>query len=135
MTRSVCMKAAVLLLTVSAALAASGCLAVAAVAGLTAAVAYHNGELEASLDASPERVTAAAETVLRARDLPVLTSVASDIEGKVTSLLEDKDRITITAKQNEDGGSDITIRVGTYGDEELSRALFREIRDQLEVGS
>ncbi|MCC7146756.1 MAG: DUF3568 family protein [Phycisphaeraceae bacterium] len=109
----------------------SGCLAVAAAGGAAGGVAYVMGDLEAVVEATPQKTIKAAE--LAADDLKLLriASEASDLEGKLTLRTSSDKKITVTVKKETDAASKLSIRVGIFGDEAMSRALYDKIRAHL----
>jgi hypothetical protein len=118
------------LLSVAALAAFPGCiLAAAAAVGGTAA--YVSGDLEDRVEATPERVVQAAERSLKKRDVTVVSSDATGIDGKVIARTALDKKIEITVKRDGETASRIAIRVDTFGDEDLSRQVLAGIREEL----
>jgi uncharacterized protein DUF3568 len=109
------------------ALPSSGCLVAAAGAG-AAGAAYVMGSLDASLPSNPERIVEASRGVLQDSDIHVLESDATTIDGTVVGRTALDRRVEITVKRVDDRQSRISIRVGTFGDRDVSQDLLDRIR-------
>jgi hypothetical protein len=111
-----------------------GCalLGIAAVGAATATGAvYVMGDLTAGLSADPDRVAAATEKALARLQLPVVSKQVTALDAQVISRTALDKRIAIKVKKQGDRQSEINIRVGTFGDEQLSRSLLAEIERAL----
>jgi hypothetical protein len=108
-------------------IASSGCVVAAAGAG-AAGAAYVMGSLDASLPANPERIVEASKDVLKDSDIHVLESDATSVDGTVVGRTALDRKIEITVKRVDDKQSKISIRVGTFGDKEVSQDLFDRIK-------
>lgn len=107
------------------------CVALAAGAAGGTAVAYVMGEFEARLEASPQRVVKASQRVLENMDIKIQSADSTSLDGVVVGKTAlDKD-LKITVKRVDERWSEIGIRVGTFGDEELSRQIYDKIKDEL----
>jgi len=113
------------------ALTASGCLAAAAAAGAGGTVAYMRGDLEATVQAGPRDVAAAAETALNEMGINVLSSSSDDTGGTITARNAQDKKITIEINRLNESASTISIRVGMFGDEALSRAIYERVKASL----
>ena len=109
-----------------------GCLVAAAGAGAAGAV-YVMGSLDGSLPATPQRIVEATNDVLAESDIHVLSSDATCIDGTVVGRTALDKRVEITVKKVDEKNSRISIRIGTFGDHDISRDLFDRI--QAKVGS
>jgi hypothetical protein len=89
------------------------------------------GAIEGYVDASPERTAAAAETVVKDLKLVLVSSVATKLDGKVAATTAQGDKVTIDIKRAGDNVSEVSIRVGTLGDEALGLKIFNDIKKQL----
>jgi uncharacterized protein DUF3568 len=107
-----------------------GCIAVAVAAG-AAGVAYVNGDLEATLDASPERVIQASEAALKDMNVPIKSKESSGIDGKLVGRTALEKKVEITVQRETDTTSKISIRIDTFGDESLSRQILEKIKSKL----
>ena len=107
-----------------------GCILVAVAAG-AAGAAYVNGDLEATLEASPEKVVHASEAALKEMDVSVQSSDATAIDGRVVGRTALNKKVEITVKRETDRTSKISIRIDTFGDESLSRQIYEKIKAKL----
>jgi hypothetical protein len=112
--------------------ALQGCLAVAAAAGAGAGVAYAKGDLEATLDGTPPEIVSAAEAALEDMEIAVTAARSTALDGEVRGeTARDKD-VSISVAKRSDATSRLSIRVGTFGDESMSRAIYDRIRARLD---
>lgn len=93
------------------------------------------GAVQSTLIAPPSRVAAAAEEVLKDMNIPILTSAATAIDGKVIGETARDKKITITIELKGADASLITIRHGTIGDENISVTILERIEDKLGIGN
>lgn len=108
---------------------ASGCaLLVAGVAGGTAA--YAMGDLESELEASPQKIVGAAARVLEDMEMRDVQSSATSIDGEVSARSLDRN-VTVKVKHKTETISKVSIRVGPFGDESLSREILEKIKGRL----
>lgn len=114
-------------LALGAASGLSGCV-VAAAAGGAAGAAYVLGSLDGPMPASPEKIVEASKDVLEGSDIHVLSSDATSIDGTVVGRTALDRKIEITVKRVDDKQSQVSIRVGTFGDETVSKDLFDRIK-------
>jgi len=107
-----------------------GCLAVAVAAG-AAGVAYVDGDLEAELDATPQRVIQASEAALKDMNVPIKSKEATAIDGKLVGRTALEKKVEITVQRETETTSKISIRIDTFGDESLSRQILERIKSKL----
>lgn len=128
--KSLVLVAAVLMTVFSSgcALALIGLGAGAGIAG----TAYVNGKLTSTIDATPEQIKPAAEAAFKALNIKLVSSTANSLETEVKgkSPEENKD-VTVSASLNKAGKSELGIRVGAFGNQELSEKIFTEISKNL----
>lgn len=110
-----------------------GCILVAAgaAAGAAGGVAYYMGELKATERATPPEIVAAARTALENMYVAVVSSNADELTGEVIGRTSTDERIRISVEYKSDGLSEVGIRVGTFGDEEISRRILNDIEKAL----
>jgi len=107
----------------------TGCpaLFVGAAGGAVAGALYYQGELKADVDAPPQAVITATEKAFR--DLiwskEVITASATDGLATARTATGKEVKVTVNAKTPE--VSTVGIRIGTFGDENLSRLLYDRI--------
>ncbi len=109
----------------------SGCVALAAAGAAGAGVAYLKGELNGTLEASPQEVVDAAQATIEEMGFSVISARASEVDGRVEGRTANDRDITIEVDRQNEGTSDISIRVGTFGDEELSREIYNRIQQRV----
>ncbi len=109
----------------------AGCLAVAAAAGTGVGVAYANGALQATLDADLERAVKATERALDDLKITVLSGGESGIDAHFKARTADDTSVTIKLQTETEKTSSISIRVGTFGDKNLSLQILDKIKSKL----
>ncbi len=119
----------VAMLTLSPVLLTSGC--IVAAAGAAGGVFYAKGDLESTLAASPAKIAAAAEKAFAELKIAKTSAASSGLDSQVIGRSATDKRITITSKAKGDNISSISIRVGTFGDEDLSQTIFAKIKKNL----
>jgi hypothetical protein len=108
-----------------------GCVAVAAGAAGGAGVAYVMGEFEAELEATPAQVVQAGLKALKDLDITVLSSGSTGIDGRIEARTSLDKKVSIEVERKDDRRSKIRIRVGTWGDEEVSRMIHERVKARL----
>ena len=121
---------AVAALSVTALFGSMGCVAAAAAAGAAGAI-YVSGDLETTLDATPNVVAAAAVKGLSDLGMSDIESSASALDGEVTARSARDDSIKIVLEAQGEKQTDTSIRVGTFGDEEMSVRILDAIKKRL----
>jgi Protein of unknown function (DUF3568) len=113
-------------------LAASGCVAllVGGAAGAGGA-AYVYGELKELEPASLEKTWSAAQAAVGDLQFAVNSMSKDALEGKLVAKTADDRTITVHFKKTSDSSTEVRIRVGTFGDEALSRTLLEKLRSHL----
>ena len=129
-------KRLVLVLSLSAVLLAGGggcaLFVVGAAAGAGAAgYAYVKGELKATEQASLDRTWAASLGAMKDLEFPITKQSKDALTGHLTARNASDKKIEIDLKKISDKATEITIRVGTFGDENLSRVILEKIRKRL----
>ena len=115
-------------------LATSGCalFVVGAAAGAGAAgYAYVSGELKSTESASLERTRSAALAAMKDLQFVVTSQSKDALEAEVTARNSSDKKITIKLKKISEAATELRIRVGTFGDEPLSRVILEKIRKHL----
>ena len=102
----------------------SGCVVLAAGAAGAAGVAYLKGGLQANLDASLKNSISATKDAGKTLELNRISETSDAISGEVL-FRDSKDRkVTVTLTKITRKITSIEIRVGTFGDENVSRMFF-----------
>ena len=109
----------------------SSCVAVAAGAAGGAGVAYVMGEFGAELEATPAQVVQAGLKALGDLDITVLSSGATGVDGRIEARTSLDKKVSIEVERKDDRRSKIGIRVGTWGDEEVSRMIYERVKARL----
>ena len=116
-------------LTLSAIVMTSGCLIAAA--GAAGGVLYAKGDLETTLAATPIKIAAATEKAFREMKISKTSAVSSDLDAEIIGRTATDKKVTVISKIKGEKLSSISIRVGTFGDEDLSRVIFDKIKKNL----
>jgi len=109
----------------------SGCLLVAAGAAGVAGVAYVKGEMKDTVPARPAQVVDGGVKALEQLGIVKVSSESSVLEGEVIGRTAGDERVRIGVKSKDEKISEISIRVGTYGDKALSRQILDKIKANL----
>lgn len=96
-----------------------------------ARAAYVNGDLQAVLEGSPEKVVQASEAALKELEVPIVSRDASAVDGKVVGRTTLQRKIDISVHRETETTSKVSIRVDTFGDEAFSRQILDKIRSKL----
>jgi hypothetical protein len=114
---------------IAAVMALTGCgaLFVGAAGGAVAGALYYQGELKADVDATPQAVVSATEKAFRDLIWSKEVITASDTGGLATARTATGKAVEVTVKTNSPDVSSVGIRIGTFGDENLSRLLYDRI--------
>jgi len=111
-----------------------GCVVAAVGVGAAAGagtIAYLKGELKALEDANIDRVWRATEGAVNELNFIVTNKVKDAVSAKLDALTADNKNVHITLKRKTDSLTEITIRIGTFGNEELSRLILEKIQKRL----
>ncbi|MGE5608167.1 MAG: DUF3568 family protein [Bacillota bacterium] len=111
----------------------SGCLIAAAAAGTGATVAYVKGDLDANVDASPQRTVEATNAAVKDLGFVLVSSNGSAADGEVIARTATDKRVKVTMKRLSEKSSKVTIRVGTWGDEAISVQVLEKIKAHLQT--
>jgi len=124
----------VLLLAVSP-LILTGCLAAAAVGGAAAAgagtVAYIKGELKATEEATLDKTWEATVGAVDELNFLVINKLKDAVSAELEAKTADNKTVKIELKRVTENLTDISIRIGTFGDETLSRYILSKIEARL----
>ncbi len=120
-----------LALAVALAVLQSGCVLFVAGAAAAAGVgtyAYVSGELTGSESVSLDRAYSASQAAMKDLEFPVLNKSKDALQAELTARTAADKRILIKLKKVSEGTTEIRIRVGTFGDESLSRMILDKIK-------
>ncbi|MGD9251758.1 MAG: DUF3568 family protein [Desulfobacterales bacterium] len=99
----------------------------AAAGAAAAGVMYREGELLAELDAEPPKVIKATERAFRDLIWTKESAQSSATDGMATARTATGKEVTVTVQRQAENKSQIGIRIGTFGDENLSRLLYDKV--------
>lgn len=120
-------------LTILAAVLSSGCAAV--VVGGAAGVgtyAYIKGELKVTENASLDRCWSASQGAMKDLEFTVTTPLQKDaLTARLAARTAMDKKVEISLTKLTDSTTEIRIRVGTFGDENLSRTIIQKIEKRL----
>jgi Protein of unknown function (DUF3568) len=122
---------AVTLMLLSGVVASGGCALFLLGAGAAAGagtVAYMGGVLKASDEVSMDRAWNASLQAMKDLEFKVTKSQKDALEGEITAHRADDTKITILLKKQTDKVTEFRIRVGFWGDENLSRLIYDKIK-------
>lgn len=131
MNRILLRRVAALSLVISSLFCASGCVAVMAGAGAGAAVAYVRGDLDATLDANFDKSVRAANRAIEALKYAKISQKEDALVAVIVARNARDKKIELRLAKQTDGVTKIKIRVGTFGDEELSLTILDKVKASL----
>lgn len=106
----------------------SGCALLVGGAAGAGTVAYLKGELKTNEDVPLEKLFDATLAALKEMGLTVKKFEKSADSARFIALTEEDKTITINLRGKNDYLTELSIRVGTFGDESLSKKILEEIR-------
>jgi enolase len=116
----------------SSALAVSGCLALAAGAAAGAGTyAYVQGEMNTTFEAPLDRVWAATQAAMNDLEFPIGERSKDALAGELRANQADGTPVRVRLNRVTDNTTEARVRVGMFGDEQVSRAVLERIRDNL----
>ena len=121
------MGSGLILMAVAFLLTGCGLLMVGAAGGAVAGALYYQGDLKADVDATPQAVITATEKAFRDLIWAKETASASATDGLATARTATGKEVKVTVVTKTPEVSAIAIRIGTFGDENLSRLLYDRI--------
>ncbi len=113
----------------------NGCLllGLGAAAGAGAAgYAYVDGEVQTTEAASMNRTWDATLATMQDLQFPVTSQAKDALQGNLTARNANNTNISIKLKYVSNTSTEIRIRVGTFGDESLSRIILNKINSHLQ---
>ena len=90
-------------------------------------VVYAKGDLEAMLKATPTDIAAATEKAFAKLNIPKTSVKASDLDVEILGRMSTGKRVCVRGKVKGGNYTVVSIRVGTLGDEGLSRVILKNI--------
>ena len=123
-----------LILVLTAFCVTTGCAVILVGAGAgagAAGIAYVKGDLQTRLKADPRAVEKASVKALEVLDIRKISSSGSAVDAEVVGRTATDAKVLIKVKGEAAGESSVSIRVGTFGDETMSRRICEEINKHL----
>ncbi len=108
-----------------------GCAAIVVGGATGAGVAYSMGALKTVENTTVEKSYIAAQSALKQLEFQETLVSKDAIEASVEGETSAGKSVTIRIKRITDQATEIRIRVGTFGDESLSRLILEKIRAKL----
>lgn len=96
----------------------------------TATVAYVKGNLEANVNQHPVEVAKATGKAFKALEIKEISSKSTALDAEIIGRTAKDDKVRVMADLTEANGSNLSIRIGIFGDEVMSRRIYEEIRKQ-----
>ncbi len=106
----------------------SGCALLVGGAAGAGTVAYLKGELKTNEDVPINKLFDATRAALKEMGLTVQKFEKAVDSAQFTAMTADDKTIKINLKKRNDYLTELSIRVGTFGDESLSKKILEEIR-------
>ena len=106
----------------------TGCVAVAAAGAAAGGVAYVSGNLEGYVNASVARTLLSSNLALARMKYLKIKEEADGFSATLTARTGEDTKITIHLNQITETTTEISIRFGVFGDQQLSQVLMTEIR-------
>jgi hypothetical protein len=109
----------------------SGCLLVAVGAGAAGTVAYVKGDLETTLDTGMDRSYAATLKSLDQLQIVPTQKLKDSLSAEIIARRSDDTKITVTLTRVDDKITKMAIRIGVFGDQAQSTAIYERIKQNL----
>lgn len=111
-------------------LGTTGCVVVAAGAG-AGAVAYVRGDLDTTLNADYEKVVAATREAIEQLEFAKMSDNKDALKAVLVSRTAQDKKVEITLQSAGKKITNVKIRVGIFGDEQLSLSILDKIKSNL----
>jgi len=109
----------------------SGCMLLVAGGAGAGSVAYIKGDLNANLEASLKRSVTVTNRAVRSLRYAKVSEATDAYSSHIIARTASDKKIEITLKKATKRTTHITIRVGMFGDEDVSNAILSEINKRL----
>lgn len=109
----------------------AGCQALSNGAAEAAGVEYRMGSLSATMEASTRETFDAAKEVVEDLDLAVEKAEASSVDAEIVVVTARERKITLRIDAVTETTCELTVRVGSLGDEDLSLRIYERILGEL----
>jgi len=119
------------MLVLSAALGLSGCGVILIGGAAAGTVGYVNGELTSTLESTYEQVVAAADRAIVENSIHEVSKTTEAYQASYVLRTPQGDKIQINIAYKTRKLTEVSIRVGIFGVESLSRQILNEIESRL----
>lgn len=109
----------------------SGCVAVVAGGVGAGTVAYVRGDLQTKIEAPHSAVYQASQSAVESLGFALVEQKEDAVSGEIIARTSQDRRVRIQTQEETSETTGLSIRIGTFGDEELSRRILREIEGNL----
>ncbi|UJS18034.1 MAG: DUF3568 domain-containing protein [Candidatus Jettenia sp.] len=116
-------------------LSGGGCAALRGGGAAAGTVAYVMGELKSMEEASLERTWEAAQKTMEDLEFIVTSKQKDVLTARLIARGANDKKIVIQLKKVSEDLTEVRIRVGTFGDESLSRQILERLKKNLGIGS
>jgi hypothetical protein len=106
----------------------SGCVAVAVGGAAAGTVAYVRGDLEATVDAGYERSLRATKAGIERMRFSLVSERSDAVSGRFVARTALDKKIDVLVTKDGEKATKVRIRVGVFGDEQISLALLDAIK-------
>jgi hypothetical protein len=96
-----------------------------------AGTSYVFGHLDGVVNGTPQEVVKAAKSVLDEQEMHEVADAATGLDGKVTAKTALDTAIGITVNRRDEKTCKISIKIGTFGDHQISADLYEKIKAKL----
>ena len=93
--------------------------------------AYANGVAKSTESAPLNKVWSASLSAMKDLEFPVTSQKKDALEAELVARNASDKKITVSLKKLSDTTTEVRIRVGTFGDESLSRVILDKIKKHL----
>jgi len=119
-----------IIMLIGSAVSISGCI-VAAVGAGVGTVAYVKGDLETVESKSLDVVYEAALKAVEELELQVISKTKDSLSAEINARDAQDKKITIKLNATSDESTELSIRIGTFGNETKSRLIYEKIQENL----
>ena len=93
--------------------------------------AYVRGEMKSTESAALDRVWSATRAAMKDLQFTVTTEQKDSLQGHLVARTASDKKIDIQLEKISDTSTEVRIRVGTFGDEDLSHLILEKIKKRL----
>lgn len=121
-----------IVLLVGTAFLCQGCVVAVLGLGAAGAVAYSKGDLEVVEAENINKVYEAALQMIEQTNLRLINVSQDSFSATITANNAQNKKIVLSFKSKEKKNTALSIRVGTFGDKELSRRIYEQIHENIQ---